>query len=444
MRSLIFLITLVILQFTISFNADGITSIENCIVRVRSDNKFSTGFFWNNGSTIITTLHAISNLNDIKIQLPHQNNWISVSLVKIHRLSDLAMLNLSSYTSKNYLTERYLTKPLFQTQCFTVGFNLGCSNYISRNFFVGLSENNTLAALLPRSLHNDIANWGLLSKETEIVYIDGHLLHGFSGAPVVDFQGKLIGIADGGLENGAAGISWCVSSKYLNLLENSKENIIIPNQKIINALFSAEESFGSENLEYFSYKGFKFNKIKTRTFAQLDKTGKYSSMDSLGLAQLLNNFKLYNYLSFEYDIYLEENTGATIVLPSNNKLKIENNQIISGNDKIKLFCSIEKTNDVQQTSTYFENSVMPFLISNWTIDPLWSYPYPYAGPNNTLVRRKAYYGNNYSNYLFESLTAKGDYFLGAAAIKDNLKMSISDLESWAKFAIAIQLMTFTN
>lgn len=444
MRKLIFFTKIIFLLFFFYIPSKGKSKIEECIVRVRSGNKYSTGFFWKNGSTIIATLHSLSSKNDIKIQFPNHSDWIDVTLVKIHKSSDLVMLNLKSITTSKFLTENYVSKPPFQTPCYTVGYNLGGTNYISRNFIVGLSENNSLSSILPRKFHNDIQNWGLLSKETEVVYIDGQLLHGFSGAPIVDLKGTLIGIADGGLENGASGISWCISSKYLNVLENSKEEIVIPNQKTVNSLFAAEEQDGIERFDFFIYNGFKFNKIKTRTFSDLNNTGKYSSIDSIGLVQLLNSFNLCNYMSFKYDIYVEEKTGATIVVPTDIKLKVKRNKIYYESDIIKLTFSLVKSNNIQRSSILFEESIMPRLESNWIKDTNWTYQKHYFGPNNTIVRRKAFFGNNNTSYLFEALTAKDVYFLGAAAHRDNSKISTVELDLWAKFAIAIQLITFSN
>ena len=45
---------------------------------------------------------------------------------------------------------------------------------------------------------------------TQVLSIEGHLLPGHSGAPVLDGQGKLVGVGNGGLEGGHAEISWAI------------------------------------------------------------------------------------------------------------------------------------------------------------------------------------------------------------------------------------------
>jgi hypothetical protein len=167
-------------------------------------------------------------------------------------------------------------------------------------------------------------------------------------------------------------------------------------------------------------------------------------MDAIGLTQLLSNFRMFNYSAFEYDIYLEETSGATIVVPAGDELNEENGLIVSGTNKVRFYLSLMRTSNIQQSSLAFEAAVMPNYYANWRADQQWSYPYPYPGPNNSYIRRRAYFGNGGRNYLFEVLAGNSKYFLGAAAKRDNLNLSQYDMEEWAKYAIALQLTAFTN
>jgi hypothetical protein len=100
-------------------------------------------------------------------------------------------------------------------------------------------------------------------------------LHGFSGAPIVDFSGKLIGVADGGLENGAADISWCIHSIHIPLLETSTEPFPHINTSQINNLFAIEQYEDNQGIDnHVTLDRFKFKLTKTRSYSQLDFTGK--------------------------------------------------------------------------------------------------------------------------------------------------------------------------
>jgi hypothetical protein len=421
--------------------------ITKTIVRVQSGNKVSTGFFWRDGKTVVTTLHSLESTNNIEIWVPKIHSWKDATLIKTFRDADLILLRISNYASNEYISEQYKSKPQTDLRCFTIGYYQGNPNYIDRDFTVGLFEGNTLSDFLPGPLRPEIEALGFPSLSAEIVYLKGNLLHGFSGAPILDFEGKLIGIADGGLENGAASISWCISAIYISNLENSVENVPELNSKRINTLFASEECTNKDSdHDYFVLDHYKFIKIKTRTFDQLDLTGKYSIADNLGLNQLVSGFSnFFNVKSFTYDIYIEEISGATIALPSGLVLTNEDGMLVCGTEKIKLYLTLVETNDIQQSSYNFEASLMPNNATSWISDPNWSYPYPYPGPNNSLIRRKAYFGNFYTNYLFDALACKGHYFLGVAAMKNNqLIVSQDDLQEWAQFAIGIQLSSFSN
>lgn len=420
--------------------------IAKTIVRVRSGNKYSTGFFWKDGSTVMTTLHSLSNVNNIEVYIPSQNDWKPAKLKKVYKNADLISLQISGYSSPKYITDRYSLRPVVDTRVFTIGYNSGSTSYIDKDFTVGLSQGNTLDDLLPASSKQEIKKLGFPGTHTEITYLKGNLLHGFSGAPIVDMQGKLVGIADGGLENGAAGISWCINADHIAILESSMESAPQLNQAKINTLFASEEYENKEIDDHFYIKlnEFRFKKIKTRTFAQLDLTGKYSSFDGLGLSQLLQNFSMVDYSSFVYDIYLEETSGATVVIPSGDILETENRMLVGGTEKIKYYLSLNRTNNIQQSSLDYEGVIMPYYYTNWTPDPVWSYPNPYPAANNSFVMRRAYSGNNNRHYLFEALVGNSRYFLGTAAKRDNFQMTQFDYSEWAKYAIAIQLTSFTN
>lgn len=456
--------------------------VAKSIVRISSGSKGSTGFFWKNGKTIIATFHSIGNSSDVQVWPSGSDHPYKARIKKVHKKSDLVMIEIidPKFTSKNYLTQLYPSKPEVDTRSFTVGYNSGTSRWISRDFIVGACETNNLKSLIPDRLHTRVTDLGFPGLDIEIIYLEGHLLHGFSGSPVVDYQGRLMGIADGGLENGAASISWCISVSNLRNLENSTESIVVLNQKLVDNLFSGDLTandlmmrdsvagmdtiqgldtlrwndtlFLPNSEEVINLGQYKFHKIKSRTFDQLDLTGKYSSTDEFGLYSLLANFRMYNYESFLYDIYVEENTGATMVIPAGETFKLMDSMITGGDEKIKFYLSLVPSLDIQQASVFFEKAVMPDYYPNWISDPQWTYKTPDIGPNNIVLTRKAFFGNNhgnyyysnYKNYLFEALVARENYFLGAAVVKDNFQMTMQDYENWAKFVIGIQLTTFTK
>jgi hypothetical protein len=435
--------------------ADIKTDVAKTVVRVHSE-AYATGFFCGNGNTIVTTLHAIKNQNSIDIFIPALRDWRKATVIKVYKKSDLVLLKIDNYISPAYIGARYTARPAVDTKVFAIGYNEGTVAYADRDFQTGLLQGNTLDDLLPASAKPGIRDLGFPSLSTEIVYLKGQLLHGFSGSPIVDFQGRLVGVADGGLENGAAGISWCIHASSINFLENSMEGFPVLNKIKVSTLFSGNEQL-PETKKYITYKQYKIQKVKTRNFLQLDRTGSYTA-DDIGLGQLLSSFQNMgiDYTSFNFDIYLEETTGATFVVPEGLALRQENGFLVasSGTGLFQLKVSIQPFVNVQTTSEQFEYTIMPGInnynlyASYWAPDVRWTYTMPVPRPDGMLVRRKAYFSNYYQMYMFEALVAKGHTFLGTCVeqyhtINNPAYMNPQIQRELAMFNLSNQLSTFT-
>lgn len=435
--------------------------VEKAIVRVKSDLSYSTGFFWRDSCSVITTLHSISNKNDIEIKIPGQREWVGVKLHRIYKDADLVLLKTINYKSNSYLMSKNWQRPEVGSEVYTLGYNSGNNRYQDRDFKVGKIEGDKLKDLLPISAEKEIKKLGFPSLNTEIIYLKGHLLHGFSGSPILDNSGVLIGVADGGLENGASGISWCIPSKFLLDLEVSKEEYPNLANSNVKTLFSSQNRDDEEIR--ISKRGFTFIKTKTRTFEELNKTGNYSSNTELGLHQMLSQYRAKNipFEDFEYDIYVEEKSGATVVIPSDMKLKEDHLGFyaISANKqnfiRIKIhslltnnFVNQASIFDVNQASISFENFIQrETRISSWILDYALTFRQPFFRPDNTVIYRKAYVNHMPNKYLFEVLAAKDGTFMGLYAVMQNSfdpyrRMFINPIEA-ARIHLATQLSTFT-
>lgn len=424
--------------------------VAKAVVRVRSGNKYSTGFFWQNGTQVVTTMHSIANPNDIEIYIRTIGAWKKVQVKKSLKNSDLVLLQSSNYNSAKFIKYHHPNNPNLDTKVFAIGYNGGNPKYMDRDFTVGLLEgNNQLKDLLTVSAKSEIQKLGFPALNTPIAYLKGHLLHGFSGSPVVDFEGKLVGIADGGLENGAAGISWCVSAHSLDRLVASNESFPHLNYADVNVLFSSEGYASDEITDIGSYQ---FQKVKTRTFAQMDETGSYSTYPEMGLFQLLMAYELLSidYKNFRYDIYLEQSTGATIVVPESLALQGGQNELfaISDDQRNAITIYMAETYNINQTSILFEQALMATTnIYSWILDPRYSFIEPLIRPDNVIINRKAYYNFVPNEYLFEVLAAKENTFLGVFlmmenSIDPNTLMFYNPIEV-AQFALAAHLTTFS-
>ena len=425
--------------------------ISKTIVRVKSGNKYSTGFFYGNGNQIIATLHSIGNPYQIEVFIPSEKSWCSVRLSRISKKSDLVLLNLSECTSANYLKTENITTSTIDTKVFTIGYYGSNDKYQDRDFTVGLIEGKRLKDLLEPSAEQEIRSLGFPSLDTEIVYLKGQLLHGFSGSPIVDYRGKLIGIADGGLENGAAGISWCITVSALNDLKTATDAFPRSSLKKVNTLFAEEIS--PSNAKTVSNGQFSFQLIKSRTFKELDATGNYTQYPEMGMYQIMQALDQEGiaYNNFSFDIYLEATTGATIALPKGMELKQENGLFYATtiDNQVVILIALYETYDVMQMSLEFENMLQAATgVYTWQLDSRMSFLVPYYRPDNVVINRKSFFNYQPNRYLIEALAAKEFTFFGVATVfKESFDFNtyeFTDQDLAAQFVLALQLTTFTN
>ncbi len=415
-------------------SSSTVQTLRRSTVKVESGNKVSTGFLWHKANWVVTTLHSIENEDKITITLVDQVK--SARVLKILKRFDLALLELESAVDLPVLRAADAI-PGVNTNLYVLGYNGkgNLSNVIDRSLRLGYNSNGKLKGLLSNTLRTELNTCKSPDPEIDILYFDGSLLPGFSGAPIVDNSGILIGIADGGLENGAQSISWGIAASNLSNLSTSEDVFTTG----LCSIQSEKVKFSSENLQdsdvdYISFDRYKFIKIKTRTIEEM----KATVDDPLGLQQLINSFSLtnnVNYLSFTYDIYMDVATGATICVPEGTELVVENGLLVGGvpdGDVVYVarpsyvYGNEEDWTRFQNASVDFENRIIAYSNMNlqyWQ-DPEYSYTSPVFKPNGIVVNRKAFQGygmDNFGNYypqtyLYETHIGSKETYLGMAVV----------------------------
>ncbi len=442
----------------------GQTSIVKPLVAHRIVNVFSgglraTGFIWKHSNWVVTTLHAIGNSADIQLSYNGQGTH-QATVIKVLKKADLVLLQSNDDISDEKFTSFEAGTPPVDTKLFTVGYYLDNQNYQDIDFEVGVLQNsfdpsangNTLGDILDKHLQNQVRLLQYLDLTTGILYIKGHLLHGYSGSPIVDLHGNLVGIGDGGLENGAADISWCIRAGYLADLESSADQFPV-NLPQLGIMFAADRE---RDLRVEVPDGsFSFKMPRSATFAHIDVSAQFSSTEDLGLQHMLtyiNNLGV-DYRNFDFDIYTEVHSGYTILVPKGYELTMNNDNLtVSDNSNgLAIVYHIGESNNIQQSFYDFENSLMPNFGTGqgpyWIYDPNWSYPTPIQG-KFARVQRLTYVNGSTRQQFVQTISDKEKYFTATSAFAGHLiSQAVSPPEQinlWIKFVLAAQLTTFSN
>ena len=246
--------------------------VASAVVKVEAGSAAASGFVWSDAAHVVTALHVVDGQGPIRVHYVDGNGRIeassAASVARVLASSDLVLLRLDAPQQREPLPVN-TEPPRVKEQFDAVGFPLniaGVSNTEVKVRFGG----KQLRSILP----------------PKVLELEGNLVPGLSGAPIVDRSGRIVGIVDGGLESGAIGISWGIPARFLQTLAASTVTRL-PGAAGIGELFSADLDASVGRTRELA--GGRFVKLRTRSFEELAETAD----DQLGLMQLAQMFTLF-------------------------------------------------------------------------------------------------------------------------------------------------------
>lgn len=301
-----------------------ITIVDNGIAKTTA-----SGFVYKDNRHIITSLHVMRPGANVKIKIEYNGLSCNARVIKVLKRADLVLLEAIPGSSNTLppwtpiLTVN--SNPLkFAENIFSIGFNSGSRSWISRKLSKGSGASEKLNDLIPHKDVTQIRNLGMPDLNLNVIYIDGSLLPGFSGAPLLNDQGQLIGIADGGLENGASNVSWGIPGREIDALFASSESMLPTSIESAPIVFSAEVDAPLQT-SIIRYNNYQFVHTKTRTLQELiDRSDDRETL--LTWLHTLGDLRI-NYSSIAFDIYEDIVNGFIITVPHGKKLAIEHNML---------------------------------------------------------------------------------------------------------------------
>lgn len=403
------------------FSASVYDEVKPGIVRVSCGDRSATGFLWSTPETAVTAWHAVAGCGDISVYFEAQQVTRRAAIAKVLRRADLALLNIVDPPAGRVLVAETsspsLTEPLS-----VLGYPLQVHTMTNTPLQLRYGG-KTLRNIVPDSVAQALSG-GSPSLDLEIDFIEGHLLPGNSGGPIFNQQRKIVAIADGGLENGAAAVSWGIPAKYLAQLAASSESTnpqqgVAAGARQMHLLFAAETE--AKNRGEITCSGLTLTRLRTANFSQLA-----GSVDSpLGLYQLVQFFQV-NPSNFNFDVYQHLPSGATFVVPEGARLSQD-----AGGDCVAAASSghidlhlqvgvLGSANEAQSKAQAFELAWAGGNGRGWISDPQWSNWTPYYRFDGLVVQRRAYmhvsdlYPNFMDQYGFETVAIRRNVFIGLA------------------------------
>ena len=388
-------------------------------------------------------------------------------IVSVLRDGDLVLLSVTGAGdwAPAAVAER---RPGGQEDLAVLGYELAVPTMGSKSLRQSFGSSR-LRDMIPDAVRVELQKVGFPSVDLEILRLEGHLLPGHSGGPIFDRDGKVVAVANGGLEHGAASISWGIPTAALERLRSSKQSVPqVPVQRVTTLFAASLESAARHDGQTCG--SVTFTRMRTRSFADI----KRSTDNPIGLEQILQGFAfagLPDMSSLMFDIHVDRESGGTVVLPAGATLQPLGPVCLtqSRSGSIRMFVRGDTTGnpqDVQIASVNFENFLIGETRLLYQRDPQWSYLAPTQRFDGLVVNRKAAVGFDGGQqaraYLFETLISRGRTFLGVAAVNwalnqaafqrmqacrfqpqmpDCIQLRTIVLE-WAPFALAIHMSTY--
>ena len=475
-RALTIVIALVILALGAAPHAATLPSAEQLkqlgrsIVKVQArgcpgGDRAASGFIWNQPTTVVTALHVVAGCQEISLYYESERVTRAATTIRVHRRNDLALLQVQNAPSLPVL-QPSTTAPQLHDEVIAVGYPLNVSAAGSAVLRLRYGAKR-LKDIVPPAVRAELQNIGSPDLEIEIVNLDGHLLPGLSGAPILDGAGRVVAVGDGGLENGAASISWALSVASLPALMTSTDAVPSGTARMASLFAAGVQSTAGKAVRCGALE---VTKLRTRRYADIAR----SADDALGLSQLAAGLAV-DLSEFEFDIYQHLQSGGTLVVPSGSALESAGALCVARSRTSPMELKAQLTSvatgvDVQARSVDYENALIAGSLSmQWQLDPSWTYLAPQQRFDGLIVRRKAAYkviqnqaGRFPEKYVFATLASRGTVFIGSSVTDHNYSPAAIRLgqmclgnpaapgcaqwtatrREWARFVIGVHLTTF--
>ncbi|TVQ19200.1 MAG: serine protease [Bacteroidetes bacterium] len=341
-----------------------------------------SGFCWNDPKHIVTALHVVAGVDDRNIRITnHANQASGARVIGVFKEADLALLELTIDLGLSPLVVERVD-PNSTDEFYIWGFPHGI--YQMAGDHIRFSRSIGPAPTLNSLINNTdfkftLQRQGYPLPDAQILRVSSTIQPGHSGAPILNRNGRVIGVADGGLRSGTARLNWAFpASIYVPRLLNSRE--VPPASPSLQAnLFSSytivpddvDEATQRRMVEAEVQRNVvaggskEISKIWTLSYDEILAT--MDEEEQYDLQDIAREFGV-NMNNTRYDVYEDFKTGATITIPFGAEMTYEDGWFVTSNagQTLFYFASVFDADDFENAlynaeSIFAEVLELPFV-----------------------------------------------------------------------------------
>lgn len=435
--------------------------------------RTGTAFVWPDGAHVVTARHVVAGCSRVSVRFAGRAP-LDARPERELVAQDLLLLRLAQDSGLQPLRVETALPPV-HARVAAVGYALGAPTAADKLLTVdatNVEPGAQLKDLLPAHIRQQIQANGPWALDTGILRLDGNLVSGLSGAPLLGPGGAVVAVGAGGLQDGAGGIVWAVRARYLPLLRAAPP--VATAVLARSTRFAFADQAPQARLTQVSCGSFTLTRSRTVPLSVLQR----DTDDPRGLAQVLASAgpSLRADGADRFDVWVDLASGAAIALPERTALQpapLGCLATVSPTVGVGIVTHRAQTGtpaaqqaEIQQVSLAFENSLNQ-LLPGLVPDPAFTYRLPLQRADGFIVNRKGAarqlpMGPNLvqTDYVFLTHMTRGATYVGVSGVLMNQPLRIDEamvcgrgqalpacaafhatLADWARAAVGVFLST---
>lgn len=454
-------------------SADIVRAAANSVVRVTAEGcpgaqgtRAGSGFIWPDAATVVTALHVIADCQSVTVDYVEAGVQRRAQASRSLRRADLALLAVENPPALPALSKT--AEAGEQEELAAIGLPLNVANWQETYGSRALNV-RTLNDILNDAARRQIRSLGAPAIDLEIFRLTAVVKPGSSGGPVINANGAVVGVVDGGLDGGNASLNWAVPARFLQELAASGEagaNVGLgPAAETVFAFSVPETTQAAAQVNRdMTCGGRNYFHLATRNLNEIvdslsqpgtldDPTGFLYVVSSLSQVVALEDLAAIN-----FDLWVDSETGATVAVPDWLALSDYGDYCAAESDEGELgFAFVSQVYDsfstnYQMMSEQFGNAIFQeFGFAACQLDPNYSQYVPHNRFDGLIAQRAAILcldGSMMdSAYVFAGSLGRLNSFLGVVAYNEDyarvgFQGTAALNRDWAAVAIAVMISTY--